>query len=104
MQWIRMVGAGGLLILVVAVISVNPAAVRAAMPGDQQEKLWQRTCEKVADGLVSPQEALVCTHEGLPQWSDRVLRTVERVCEKPLDGTYEYRSEFPTELAACFVE
>jgi hypothetical protein len=81
----------------------GPSVVRAAVPSDSQRVVYQRVCE-AAEGTLSDQAALVCTHSDFPQWRDKELDRLERVCERALGGTYVYRSEFPTELAACFFD
>jgi hypothetical protein len=93
-----------LLTAAIGAAGAIPSAARAGVPEAQQQVVWQHICENLAEGTVSPQEALVCVHSGFPVWPDRTLVKVERICERPLGGTYEYRSEFPTEFAACFFE
>lgn len=102
MRWIRMLFSALVLVAAIAAAGVSPSAALAAVPEAHQQAVWQHVCENVAQGTVSPQEALVCVHSGFPMWPDRTLEKVQRMCERPLGGTYEYRSEFPIELAACF--
>jgi hypothetical protein len=102
-RWLRALFFALVLIAAMAVSGVSASAVQAAVPDAQQQVIWQHTCEDVAQGTVSPQEALVCVHTGFPQWVDHVLAVVQRICESPLGGTFVYRSEYPTELAACFL-
>ena len=68
--------------------------------------MWQVVCGAV-NGEVSPQPALVCTHNGTPVWNDDfpgALIVLQRVCEDMFGGSFVYRSEYPTELASCFVD
>jgi hypothetical protein len=102
-RWLRALLFALVLVAAMAVSGASASAVHAAVPDAQQQVIWQHTCEDVAQGTVSPQEALVCVHTGFPQWVDHVLAVVQRICEQPLGGTFVYRSEFPTELAACFL-
>jgi hypothetical protein len=91
---------------VVALLALGSSAgfsvVRAAVPTEHQRVVYQRICQGAADGTLSDQEALVCTHSGFPQWRDADLDLLERVCRQVLGGDFVYRSEFPTEFAACF--
>jgi hypothetical protein len=90
--------------LVVGAIAAGPA--QAADPTTEQTLVWQFVCEAV-NGEVSPQPALVCTHQGLPIWNDDVpgaLVVLQRICERGFGGSFTYRSEYPTELAACFFD
>jgi hypothetical protein len=102
MRWFRMLFSAAVFVVAIVAAAGSPTAVRAAVPPEHQAVLWQHACEDVAQGTVSPQEALVCVHSGFPMWDDRPLEVVQRICEHPLGGTYEYRSEFPSEFAACF--
>ena len=91
---------------VVALVAVGFSAgfsgVQSAAPAETQRGVYQHVCEGAADGSLSDQEALVCTHSGFPQWGNADLRLLARVCDRVLGGTFVYRSEFPTEFAACF--
>lgn len=102
LRWFRAIFSALVLVATIAAAGVSPSAVQAAVPAARQQVLWQHACEDVAQGTVSPQEALVCVHSGFPTWVDRVLAVVQRICERPLGGTFEYRSEDPSEFAACF--
>ena len=88
----------------VAALGPSAAAARASVPSTRQALVWQQVCEHAAKGQVSPQPALACTHSGFPMWSERTLALLQHVCEKSFDGTFVYRSEFPVELATCFVD
>jgi hypothetical protein len=86
------------------VATVGTSMVAASVPTSQQRAIWQQVCENAAKGTLSDQETLVCVHQGFPVWSDSALRLLERVCEGALGGTYVRRSEFPVELAVCFLD
>lgn len=102
LRWFRAIFSALMLVAAITAAGGSSSAVRAAVPAAQQQVLWQHACEDVAQGTVSPQGALVCVHSGVPTWVDRVLAVVQRMCERPLGGTYVYRSEDPSEFAACF--
>jgi hypothetical protein len=100
----RLLRMGFSIVAVTALVAVawaSPAVARAAVPEAQRAAIWQHTCEK-AEGAVSPQEALVCVHSGFPAWPDRALVSIQRMCEHPLGGAFEYRSVDTSEFAACF--
>jgi len=101
---IRVLLSAVLLVVAIGAAGVSPTPAQAAVPEAQRADLWQHACVDVAQGTVSDQDALVCVHSGLPQWVDHVLTVVQRICERPMGGTFEYRSGFPIELAACFFE
>lgn len=90
--------------LTLGAITAGTSTVVAAVPASHQRAVWQHACEDAANGTLSDQDALVCVHEGFPVWSDSALTLLERICERALGGTYVRRSEFPVELAACFLE
>jgi len=90
--------------MTIGAILVGTSSVAASVPTTQQRVVWQHACESGAKGTLSDQEALVCVHEGFPIWSDGALTLLQHVCEDALGGTYVRRSEFPTELAACFFD
>ena len=79
------------------------AAAHAATPSRYQARVWQRACTR-AEGQVSQQPALACTHSGVPMWSSRSLDGLRQVCEGRLGGSFVYRSQYPTELASCFFD
>jgi hypothetical protein len=87
-------------------LAVGASPASAQEPTQHQRRVWDRACV-AAGGEVSPQIALVCVHFGFPTWSeDRPggLTLLRNVCENALGGEFVRRSEFPTELAACFFE
>ena len=79
-------------------------AAQAAMPPAKRTVFWQQVCEDAAKGELSPQPALVCTHSGFPIWAPHVVALLGHICEDALGGTFVYRSQFPLELAACFLD
>jgi hypothetical protein len=81
--------------------AITGAAAQAAAPSGYQARVWQRACLR-AQGQVSPQKALVCTHSGFPMWRSASLDRLRQVCEGRLGGSFVYRSQYPTELAGCF--
>ena len=97
----RIVGAAVVAFLAVAV-SAGFSEVHGAVPTETQRGVYRHVCENAAGGTLSDQAALVCTHSGFPQWENADLRLLERVCDRVLGGEFVYRSEFPTEFAACF--
>jgi hypothetical protein len=98
----RNVAMAAVVALVALGFSAGSSGARAAVPTQTQRALYQHVCEHAAEGTLSDQEALVCTHSGFPQWKGADLRLLERVCDRVLGGTFVYRSEFPTEFGACF--
>lgn len=90
----------------VALVVGATAAVptQAAVRTDHKARIWQRACERRANGEVSPQPALVCVHTGFPLFSDADLELLRHVCVDRLGGTFQYRSEFPVELALCSLD
>jgi hypothetical protein len=84
--------------------AIAEASAGAAGPTRHQARVWQRACEDVAHGAISPQPALVCTHDGFPMFAPAALGTLRDVCERRLGGSFVYRSQFPVELAACFFD
>ena len=100
----RKTGISAGVLTIGAILALGTSTVTASLPASQQRALWQHACEDAAKGTLTDQEALVCVHEGFPQWSDGALTVLQRVCEQALGGTYVRRSEFPVELAACFFE
>lgn len=97
----RKFGMAAVVALVALGLSAGSSVVRAD-PTESQRALYDQVCEHAAGGTLSDQDALVCTHSGFPQWKDAKLDLLERVCNRALGGTFVYRSEFPTEFAACF--
>jgi hypothetical protein len=85
--------------LVIGATAVTSAP--AATATGNQARVWQRACVR-AEGQVSPQQALVCTHSGFPMWSSGSLDRLRQVCEGRLGGSFVYRSQYPTELGGCF--
>lgn len=83
---------------------LGPSVARAAVPAEHQQVLWQHACEDAAQGTVIEEVALVCRHSGTPLWSDAAKRLLERICERGMGGTYEYRSQFPSEFAGCWLD
>jgi hypothetical protein len=98
----RNIAMAAVVALVALGFSAGSSVVRAAVPPQTQRVLYQHVCQHAAEGTLSDQEALVCTHSGVPQWKDADLALLERVCDRVLGGAFVYRSEFPTEFAACF--
>lgn len=92
------------LVAVCLVVTVPAPTAAAADPSRLQRVVWNAVCVYVAKGEVSPQVALVCAHHGVPIWETRSLKVLQVVCERFLHGSYVYRSEYPTELAACFFD
>ena len=92
------------LLAICLVVSVPASAAASGMPSPLKRMVWSIACEHVAKGTMSPQVALVCVHTGFPMWDARSLKVLHVVCERVLQGTYEYRSEYPSELAACFFD
>ena len=90
----RNIAMAGVVALIALGFSAGSSVVRASVSTEHQRVVYQHVCEDAAEGTLSDQEALVCTHSGFPQW--------ERVCHHALGGSFVYRSEFPTEFAACF--
>jgi hypothetical protein len=87
-----------------ASVPVAAAPGTPPMPAAAARILWDNVCVNAAGGTVSPQVALVCTHRDFPMWSDRSLMVLENVCVAALKGDFVYRSEYPTEYAACFFD
>jgi hypothetical protein len=83
------------------VLAASAVPAEAAGPTTRQARIWQRACEQGANGRVSPQPALVCTHSGFPTFTDAALQRLRGTCERRLGGTFQYRSEYPVELALC---
>jgi len=98
----RIVAMAAVVALVALGFSAGSSVVRAAVPTEHQRVVYQHVCEDAGEGTLSDQAALVCTHTGFPQWKAADLNLLERVCHQALRGTFVYRSEFPTEFAACF--
>jgi hypothetical protein len=90
------------LLAICLVASVPATAAASGNPTRLQRLVWNVACEYVAKGTVSPQVALVCVHSGFPMWEARSLKVLQVLCERGLHGTYDYRSEYPSEFAACF--
>ncbi len=97
---LRLIASGVLAISRVSVFA-GPAA-GASRPTKIDRLIWNVACVHIARGTVSPQVALVCTHSGFPMWEAKRLAVLETICERALRGDYVYRSQYPTELAACF--
>jgi hypothetical protein len=95
---------GAAIALAALGVAAQASVVQGAVPVETQRAVYQHVCESAAGGTLSDQVALVCTHTGTPQWEEAKLGLLERVCEHALGGTFEYRSQFPTEFAACFFE
>jgi hypothetical protein len=104
MKLIHRRGAIGAVIALATLGLSQAAVVQGAVPLETQRVVYQHVCESAAGGTLSDQVALVCSHTGTPQWEDAKLALLERVCERALGGTFEYRSQFPTEFAACFFD
>jgi hypothetical protein len=98
----RNIAMAGVVALIALGFSAGSSVVRASVSTEHQRVVYQHVCEDAAEGTLSDQEALVCTHSGFPQWEDADLDLLERVCHHALGGSFVYRSEFPTEFAACF--
>ena len=94
---------GFLTLFAVALLlgAITGASAQAASATRSQARVWQRACTR-AEGQLSQQPALVCTHSGFPMWSSGSLARLRQVCEGRLGGSFAYRSQYPTELAGCF--
>jgi hypothetical protein len=87
-----------------AAAGLSPSVVRAAVPSEHQQVLWQHVCEDAAQGTVIALVPLDCRHSGFPMWSDAATKLLERVCERAVGGTYQYRSQYPSEFAVCWLD
>jgi hypothetical protein len=93
-----------LVLVAFAVGAIAAAPVGAAAPTKHQARVWQRACVGPANGEISPQPALVCAHHGFPMFTSAALGTLRNTCQRDIGGRFVYRSQYPVELAACFID
>jgi hypothetical protein len=85
--------------LVGGALAASPAQAGPKDPVD----FWARACSTAQGEISGP---LRCVHHDFPVWSDDHpggLVKLQHVCEGALGGTFFYRSEYPIEIALCFL-